>query len=123
MTGTDERRSAYRFGLDAERRAMLALLTKGYRTIASRYRVPGGEIDLVVRRGRTIVAVEVKARPTLDEAAIAITPRQIARIAAAMARFRAEYALDDRFTLRCDAVLVAPGRWPRHLVDVGRLDL
>ncbi len=74
-----------------------------------------------MRRGRTIVAVEVKARPTLDDAAAAISAAQLRRIGSALTRFRAERGLDESYHFRCDAVLVAPRRWPRHIVDAGAL--
>ncbi len=120
--GEDRRRSlAALFGADAERLSLLLLILKGYWPLARRYRAPGGEIDLVMRRGRTIVAVEVKARPTLEEAAAAVTSAQLRRIGVALSRFRAERGLDDSYRFRCDAVLVAPRRWPRHIVDAGAL--
>ncbi|MGL5139545.1 MAG: YraN family protein [Beijerinckiaceae bacterium] len=122
-TGEDRARGLSRlFGADAERLAVLALRLKGYGVLARNYRGHGGEIDIVARRGRLIGAVEVKARPKLDLAFAAVTPAQIRRIGAAMRQFRAERRLDDRFTFRCDAVLVVPGRWPRHVVDVGALE-
>jgi putative endonuclease len=110
------------FGVHAERLAALALRLKGYRVLARNYRAHGGEIDIVARRGRLIIAVEVKARPDIDLAFAAVTPAKIRRIASAMRRLRAERRLDDRFTIRCDAILVAPGRWPKHVEDVGPLD-
>ncbi len=121
-SGEDRQRSlAALFGADAERLSLLLLILKGYWPLARRYRAPGGEIDLVMRRGRTIVAVEVKARPTLEEAAAAVTTAQLRRIGIALSRFRAERGLDDSYHFRCDAVLVAPRRWPRHIVDAGAL--
>jgi putative endonuclease len=120
VSGEDRRRSlANLAGADAEWVALLLLVLKGYWPIARRYRGHRGEIDLIMRRGRTIVAVEVKARRSMEAAADAITPAKIVRIAAAMRQFRAERRLDDRHVFRCDAVLVARGGWPRHLVNVG----
>jgi len=122
-SGEDRRRSlANLAGADAERLALLLLVLKGYWPMARRYLAPAGEIDLVMRRGRTIVAVEVKSRPTLEDAAAALTPAKLRRIGAAMRSFRAERRLGDGHDFRCDAVLVAPRRWPRHMVDVGALE-
>jgi putative endonuclease len=121
-SGEDRRRSlANLAGADAERLALALLIAKGYWPLARRYLSPAGEIDLVMRRGRTIVAVEVKARATMDEASAAITPAKIRRIGAALAHFRSERRLDDSYTFRCDAVLVAGWLWPRHLVNAGEL--
>jgi putative endonuclease len=48
------------------------LRLKGYRVLARRYHIRGGEIDIVAWRGDTVAFVEVKVRPTLDEAREAI---------------------------------------------------
>ncbi len=120
--GEDRRRSlANLAGADAERLALLLLVCKGYWPMARRYLAPSGEIDLIMRRGNTIVAVEVKARRSLDDAAAAITPAKIQAISRAMNSFRAHRQLDDSHVFRCDAVLVAPWRWPRHRVNVGEI--
>jgi putative endonuclease len=121
-SGEDRRRSlANLAGADAERLALLLLVLKGYWPMARRYLSPMGEIDLIMRRGKTIVAVEVKARATLEAAATAVTPAKLARIGAGMNAFRTERRLDESYIFRCDAVLVAPRSWPRHLVNVGGL--
>lgn len=49
-------------GRRGERRAMWLYLLRGYRIVARNVRIGGGEIDLVARRGRTLVVVEVKTR-------------------------------------------------------------
>ena len=49
-------------GMSRKLAAMLLLLAKGFRPVARRYKTPLGEIDLIVKRGRTIAFVEVKAR-------------------------------------------------------------
>src|SRR5215216_6428773 len=53
-----------------------ALMLKGYRPLARRYAAVGGEIDLIMARGRTIAFVEVKARPQADVASEAIGARK-----------------------------------------------
>lgn len=58
-----DRRHAAGFGRRAEWLAALLLSLKGYRILARNYVVRGGEIDLVARRGSTVIFVEVKARP------------------------------------------------------------
>jgi putative endonuclease len=75
MSGEDRHRNlAYLRGLDAERIALLLLISKGYWPMAKRFLAHSGEIDLIVKRGRTIVAVEVKARKNLTDAAVTLTP-------------------------------------------------
>ncbi len=114
------RRAAYRRGRRAEWRAALLLRAKGYRIVARGYRCRAGEIDIVARRGRLLVAVEVKARAHLADAAEAIDPRQRRRIANALADFIARNASHADCDIRFDAVLLAPRRWPRHIADAWR---
>jgi putative endonuclease len=110
-----ERQVAFRTGISAESRAAVFLIAKGFRILARRWRSPVGEIDIVARRRALLVFVEVKARETLDDAAWSVTERQRARIIAAaevwLARFPDGRVQDIRF----DAMLVAPGRLPRHI--------
>lgn len=49
-------------GAWAENLAAAVLTACGYACLDRRFRVPGGEIDLVVRRGDVLAFVEVKAR-------------------------------------------------------------
>lgn len=120
--GPDERRRAEALGLSAETRAAWLLRLRLHTVLARRFRCHAGEIDLVARRGRTLVFVEVKARDTLDAAIQAVTPRARARILAAADAFVARnpaYADHDR---RFDVVAILPGRWPKHIADAFRAD-
>ena len=105
-------------GLRAETIAALWLMLKGYRVLGRRVRFAAGsgagEIDLIARRGRTLAFVEVKARPDLDAAAFALAPEQRRRIVRAAQAFLAARPDLGRLHVRFDAVLVAPGRLPRH---------
>jgi putative endonuclease len=116
------RRQTFARGRRAELLAALALVAKGYRPLAWRVSVGGGEIDLIVRRGNVVAFVEVKARPTLDEAAIAIDARKRRLFSRAVRAWIARSPWSAGLTLRADAVFVAPGRWPRHLVSAFELD-
>src|ERR1700753_190103 len=60
-----ERVAAFRLGLSAESRAAMLLIAKGFRIAARRFKTPIGEIDIVARRRRDLVFVEVKARDDL----------------------------------------------------------
>jgi putative endonuclease len=111
-----ERVAAFRNGVDAEARAADHLTARGYEIVAQRYKSPYGEIDLIVRHGGLIAFVEVKARRKIDDAAYAVTPRQQKRIIEAAQAWLAAHP-DAAFSdLRFDAMLVAPGRAPRHLI-------
>lgn len=114
------RHEAERRGRWAEHLAAWRLRFAGYRVIARNYRSPVGEIDLIARRGRTLVFVEIKARPSLAEAAEAIRVGQQRRIRNAAEAFLAGHPQLAGHDLRFDAVLVAPGHFPRHLSDAWR---
>ena len=116
------RRRAHLFGLRAESIAALLLRVKGYQILARRFAAAGGEIDLVARRGATIAFVEVKARDDLDAAVDAITAAKRRRIGRAARVWLARNPWAAAANLRGDAVFVAPGRLPRHLVAAYRLD-
>lgn len=114
-------RAAHRRGLGAERLCLWSLRLRGYRVLAQRYRTSVGEIDLIARRGRTVAAIEVKARADDARAAEAILWRQRNRIARALEHFlQGRPDLADA-ALRFDVMVVAPGRWPRHLRGAWRV--
>lgn len=120
-TGASRRRAHSR-GHKAETWAALLLRLKGYRILARRYKTPVGEIDLIVRRGRVVAFVEVKARADQDQARQSITARQRHRIARAATHFIAlNPGLADA-DLRFDAVLVSPGALPTHLPGAWRAE-
>ena len=110
-----ERQVAFRTGISAESRAAALLIAKGFRILARRWRSPVGEIDIIARRRSLLVFVEVKARETLDDAAWSVTERQRSRIIAAAEAWLAQNADDRIRDIRFDAMLVAPGRIPRHV--------
>lgn len=49
-------------GREAEERAAIMLVERGYRILDRNYRIPRGELDLVARDGEYLVFVEVRAR-------------------------------------------------------------
>jgi putative endonuclease len=110
-----ERVAAFRVGISAESRAAAFLIAKGYRILARRFRTPVGEIDIVAGRRNTLAFVEVKARSTLDGAAESITHRNKQRIVAAAEYWLSQHPDDVTRDMRFDAVLVAPGKMPRHI--------
>jgi putative endonuclease len=120
--GTARRRAAFATGLAAESLAAWALRLKGYRVLARRHRNVGGEIDLIARRGTIVAFVEVKARGDLASAAESVSPRQRERIRRAAELFVAGRPDLAGCDFRFDAVLVAPGRWPRHIVNAWHED-
>ncbi len=112
-----KRQAAEKRGRGAETIAAMWLRLFGWRILARRARVRGGEVDIIARRGRTLAFIEVKARNTSEAAAFALDRYRLRRVAVA-----AE-VLSPRFMrsgddLRIDAIFIVPGRLPRHLADV-----
>lgn len=118
--GGRERYDAWRHGRTAETVAATLLRLSGWRILARNWRSPVGEIDIIARRRRSLVFIEVKTREDVAAAGEAIGIRQRDRIRRAaglyLARHPALATLDARF----DAILVLPWRWPIHLRDAWR---
>jgi len=118
--------TTYLTGRRAEFLAVWWLRLKGYAILArgwSRGRGTGaGEIDIVARRGRTLVFVEVKARPDLEQAAHALRPAQQQRIGRGALAFLAAHPVLVECDMRFDLILVSPWRWPCHISDAWRMD-
>jgi len=118
------RKTALAFGDFGETLGAWVLRFKGYRIIARRHRTPVGEIDIVARRGNTLVFVEVKARIDTATAAAAITRHQQARIIRAAEAFLQNRRDLAHLDIRFDALLVTQGaqlgKWPIHIVDAWR---
>ncbi len=122
-TRPEENRRARLFGRRAEWLAAAWLTLKGYRILARRFSAAGGEIDIVARRGDVVAFVEVKARPGLNEAAVAISEAKRRRISSAARVWLQRNPWAMRATLRGDAVWVAPRRLPRHEPAAYLLDI
>lgn len=76
---TASRQARGRFGEDAAARWYTE---RGYSVLARNWRTPGGELDLVVGRGRLVVFCEVKARSSTayGSPAEAVTPAKQLRL-------------------------------------------
>ena len=95
----------------------MLLIAKAYRIVARRWKTPFGEIDIVARRRRTLVFVEVKARDIVDEAIDAVTERGKRRIVGAAEFWLARHPDDVNCDIRFDVILVVPGKMPRHIAN------
>jgi putative endonuclease len=107
-------------GVGAEAVAARALEADGWTIRAHRLRTPAGEIDLLAERDGLLAIVEVKARPSLAAAAVALGPRQQARLLAA-----AEFVLGTnpdwgRQGVRFDVLLVDAAGAVRRIADAFR---
>jgi putative endonuclease len=112
-----KRQTAEKRGRGAETLACWYLRLLGWRILARRARVPGGEVDIIARRWRTLAFVEVKARSSEEAAALALDAWRLRRVVVAAERLAPRY-LRDGDELRIDAIFVVPGRLPRHLANV-----
>ena len=104
-------------GRKAESLAAWWLRLRGWRILARRARVPGGEVDLVARRGRVLAVVEVKQRGTSEAADWSLDEYRLRRVAVAAQRLTPRYAKDGD-EVRIDALFIVPRRLPRHLPNV-----
>jgi putative endonuclease len=111
------REQAEKRGRGAETLACWYLRLHGWRVLARRVRVRGGEVDIVARRGRMVAFVEVKARTTEAAAAFALDDYRLRRVATAARQLAPRFmrAGDDA---RIDVLFIVPRRWPRHLANV-----
>ncbi len=114
------RKAAERRGRFGESLALLYLRVMGHALLARGYRTRQGEIDLVMRKGRLIVFFEVKRRGDFLSAGEAIRIQQKRRITAAAKQYLRDHPGMARLDQRFDAILLAPGRLPRHIKDAWR---
>lgn len=81
--------TAFHNGMAAEDIAARAYEAKGGKVLARRWKVPEGEIDLIVELAGMIVFVEVKARKNMAAALTALQPAQQARLVACAEQYLA----------------------------------
>lgn len=108
------RKAAERRGRWGETFAAIYLQLQGWRIVAQRVRTYVGEVDLVARRGRTTLFVEVKTRATGAELDLAIDAHRLQRVASAALLLAPRFGRsgDD---IRVDVILLAPWSLPRHI--------
>ncbi|TCP39915.1 YraN family protein [Rhodovulum marinum] len=102
MTGS----TRYHAGAAAEDSVARDYESRGAAVIARRWRGQGGEIDLILRAGETVIFVEVKASRSFARAAERITPRQAARIMTAAQEFLEGEPGGQLTDIRFDVALV-----------------
>ena len=114
-----KRRKAERGGRRAEMIAAWWLRLHGWRVLAVRARTPVGEVDLIARRGRVLAFVEVKARASQAESALALDDYRLRRVVRATESLIPRY-MRSGDTVRIDAMFIVPWRLPRHLANVSQ---
>lgn len=114
----------YKAGHFAEKVALLWLMMRGYWPVAMNFVVGrgtgAGEVDLIVRRGKTLVFVEVKKRSTEEKGRLAIRPKNQSRIQRTSEVFLARHPKYQKFTIRYDAILISSKHFPKHLKNAWR---
>ncbi|MDD3762252.1 MAG: YraN family protein [Nevskiales bacterium] len=108
----------------AERRAERLLSRAGLRLITRNFRCRGGELDLVMLDGETLVVVEVRARSHRGYAGAAesVDARKQARIVTATGMFVASHPQHAQRPIRFDVVAYdgdAPAQWLQAAFDAG----
>jgi putative endonuclease len=79
--------SSYDKGINSESCAINILIRKGYSLLTRRLKTPYGEIDAILKKGKDLIAVEVKQRKRMRQALGSISERQQARISNAFLFF------------------------------------
>jgi len=111
---------ADRTGREAEAAAHAALVGDGWTVLGERVRTPAGELDMIAEKAGLLAFIEVKARPSLREAAHALTPRQQQRLMAAAEIWLATHPGHGAAGMRFDVLLVAADFTVRRVIDALR---
>lgn len=117
------RKISLRWGVIAEYVSAFYLILKAYSVLTMRYRIKEGEVDLIIRRGRTIAFVEVKARADFASGMDAIDEMKLKKFRKAVDHWLMRNPWAEAYTLRGDAVVVRPWRLPVHIEDAFPLAL
>jgi putative endonuclease len=114
---------SYRFGIIAEYIAIIFLFFKGYKILCRRFKNKLGEVDIIAKKGKSIIAIEVKARRKkvhekgflLDEV---LTQNQKNRIKRAMFLFmKINSKKYQNHSFSFDLVVISPYKMPLHLIN------
>ncbi len=120
------KKDTYRTGRLYERLSAWYLRLKGYHVVAQNFKVGrgtgAGEIDLIVQKGKILVFVEVKRRPTFREAIEAITLQNQMRVVRSSGVFLKKNTQFRTCLIRYDALLWQAGTWgPKHIQNAWRV--
>jgi putative endonuclease len=103
--------NAYQTGKKGEDKAAAFLKRRGYRVLARNYRVPSGEIDLIVQKGEVLVFVEVKSRRGRQKGSPleSVSPQKVFRVSSAAAAYLSEQHIHQR-DCRFDIITLGPDK-------------
>jgi putative endonuclease len=109
-----------RQGRQHEQAALAYLQRRGLVLVEANFLCKGGEIDLVMRDGDTLVFVEVRQRNSMAQggAAASITPAKIGRLVCAARFYLLRLAQEP--PCRFDVVAIDAGKleWLRNAIEV-----
>jgi putative endonuclease len=103
---------------DAERRAAWWYRLRGYRILDRNRWIAGNELDVVARRGRTLVFCEVKAKSgaAFGDPLEMVTPEKVRRVRRAAEAWLAAHDECSELEVRFDVVVERAGRI-EHVAD------
>lgn len=99
--------SSYRLGQFSEYLVAGFLVLKGYKILHIRYKNPTGEVDIIARRGKTLIFVEVKSRKNLDLSYKILGNKQISRITKTAMLYLQKNTAYNSFDVRFDLIIVS----------------
>ena len=100
----------YKTGLWAEFLAAAFLAMKGYRILKLRAKTPVGEIDVLARKGNTLVAIEVKTSKNFDRALYRVDALKQQRVSRALQWLMTHKSYTQFVDVRFDVIALAPAR-------------
>lgn len=100
--------------------AIIYLLCKGYWPIAKNIQTPFGEIDLICRKQKILVMVEVKTRIRLNDAENALHPEQLKRLVKGFIWWQGQQRTLQRWHSRLDLIAIGDRGLPHHIKDIWR---
>ena len=104
----------YKFGILAEKIAIIFLFLKGYKILQRRYKTHFGEIDIIAKKSQNIIFIEVKARKKKTNIEEILTIHQINRIKSAGEFFISRNPQFSNHNLRFDFIEIDRLFLPKH---------
>lgn len=101
-------------GYIAEIVACFYLLLKGYQILGRRFRVKGGEIDIIACKSQSLIFVEVKKRKNFSEYYFPVTRAQEVRIVSASNKWLCSNEYYASYNVRYDVIVVKSIFYIKH---------
>jgi putative endonuclease len=110
--GSPRPSSTRAIGTRAEKRALAHYRLHGYRVLATNLWIAGYELDLVLRRGRTIVFCEVKSKSgaEMGDPLEMVTPEKVRRLRRAAEAWLVAHPQPREFDVRFDVAAERTGK-------------